>query len=124
VVDAHGPLRVTSRSNDRGPTPAATMSNASQPAPPAPTPPAAGGNVRWSICGLLFFSVALNYIDRNIIGILKMPLSKELGWSETDYAHIASAFQFASAFASLAGGRAMDRLGVRRGLPIAVTLWS
>jgi MFS transporter, ACS family, hexuronate transporter len=37
------------------------------------------GRFRWTICGLLFFSVAINYIDRNIIGILKMPLSKELG---------------------------------------------
>jgi ACS family hexuronate transporter-like MFS transporter len=91
-------------------------------APPLARPP--GGNFRWTICGLLFFSVALNYIDRNIIGILKMPLSKELGWSETDYAHIASAFQFAYAFGYLFGGRFMDWIGVRRGLPIAVALWS
>lgn len=53
-----------------------------------------------------------------------MPLSKELGWSETDYAHIASAFQFAYAFGYLIGGRFMDWLGVKRGLPIAVILWS
>lgn len=86
----------------------------------APTP----GRFRWSICGLLFFSVALNYIDRNIIGILKAPLSRELGWSETDYAHIASAFQFAYAFGYLVGGRFMDRVGVKRGLPLAVLCWS
>ena len=67
--------------------------------PPASIkPPDATGNFRWAICGLLFFSVALNYIDRNIIGILKQPLSQSLGWSETDYAHVASAFQFAYAF--------------------------
>lgn len=91
----------------------------------APTPPARSpGNYRWSICALLFFSVALNYIDRNIIGILKAPLSEELGWSETDYAHIAAAFQFAYAFGYLFGGRMMDWLGVRRGLPLAVGLWS
>lgn len=93
-----------------------------------PTPsdpsPARVGHFRWSICGLLFCSVALNYIDRNIIGILKGPLSKELGWSETDYAHIASAFQFAYAFGYLFGGRMMDRIGVRRGLPLAVAAWS
>lgn len=87
-----------------------------------PLPP--GGRFRWSICGLLFFSVALNYIDRNIIGILKQPLSHDLGWSETDYAHIASAFQFAYAFGYLFGGRLMDRFGVKRGLPFAVLLWS
>ncbi|MEO6003723.1 MAG: MFS transporter [Opitutus sp.] len=88
--------------------------------PSAPSP----GRFRWSICGLLFFSVALNYIDRNIIGILKQPLSHDLGWSETDYAHIASAFQFAYAFGYLFGGRLMDRFGVKRGLPLAVLLWS
>ncbi len=79
---------------------------------------------RWAICSLLFFSVAINYIDRNIIGILKMPLSQTLGWGETDYAHIASAFQFAYAFGYLLGGRLMDRIGVKRGLPLAVLLWS
>ncbi len=82
------------------------------------------GRFRWAICGLLFFSVAINYIDRNIIGILKMPLSKELGWGETDYAHIASAFSFAYAFGYLFGGRLMDWLGVKRGLPLVVLAWS
>ncbi|HWL15008.1 MAG TPA: MFS transporter [Opitutus sp.] len=88
------------------------------------SPAASPGRFRWSICGLLFFSVALNYIDRNIIGILKGPLSQELNWSETDYAHIAAAFQFAYAFGYLFGGRLMDRIGVKRGLPLAVLLWS
>ena len=100
------------------------MSTASPALAPPPAPTAAGGNVRWTICSLLFFSVALNYIDRNIIGILKMPLSRELGWSETDYAHVASAFQFAYAFGYLLGGRLMDRIGIKRGLPLAVALWS
>lgn len=86
--------------------------------------PGAGGGYRWVICGLLFLSVAVNYIDRNIIGILKMPLSQELGWSESDYAHIASAFQIAYAFGYLFGGRVVDRLGVKRGLPWFVALWS
>lgn len=102
------------------------MSNSPQPpaGPISPPPTKPGGSFRWSICGLLFFSVALNYIDRNIIGILKGPLSQELGWSETDYAHIASAFQFAYAFGYLFGGRLMDRFGVKRGLPFAVLFWS
>jgi MFS transporter, ACS family, hexuronate transporter len=51
-------------------------------------------------------------------------LSKELGWSETDYAHIASAFQFAYAFGYLFGGRMMDWIGIKRGLPLAVAIWS
>jgi MFS transporter, ACS family, hexuronate transporter len=86
--------------------------------------PRSTGNFRWMICGLLFFSVAINYIDRNIIGFLKKPLSEALGWGETDYAHIASAFQFAYAFGYLFGGRMMDWLGVKRGLPLVVFLWS
>ena len=90
----------------------------------APVAPVRRGNLRWAICALLFFSVALNYICRNIIGILKMPLSNELHWSESDYAHVASAFQFAYAFGYLFGGRLMDRIGVKRGLPLAVFCWS
>ncbi len=53
---------------------------------PSQSSPQKKTQFRWVICGLLFFSVALNYIDRNIIGILKMDLSKELGWTELDYA--------------------------------------
>lgn len=102
------------------PFPMKSSSSVASPAGPVPNP----GNLRWSICGLLFFSVALNYIDRNIIGILKGPLSQELGWSDTDYAHIASAFQFAYAFGYLLGGRLMDKVGIKRGLPIAVAVWS
>jgi ACS family hexuronate transporter-like MFS transporter len=76
----------------------------SQP-PPAPTAATPGGHIRWSICALLFFSVAVNYIDRLVIGILKGPMSEKLGWSETDYGHIAAAFSFAYAFGYLFGGR-------------------
>jgi ACS family hexuronate transporter-like MFS transporter len=76
------------------------------------------GNFRWVICGLLFFSVAINYIDRQIIGLLKQPLSKELGWGESDYATIAAAFQVAYAFGYLFGGRVMDWLGGKVGLPL------
>jgi MFS transporter, ACS family, hexuronate transporter len=82
------------------------------------------GRVRWIICALLFFSVAVNYIDRLVIGILKKPLSAELGWTETDYGYIAAFFSFAYAFGYLIGGRAIDKLGVKKGLPIFVCLWS
>ena len=82
------------------------------------------GNTRWAICALLFFSVAVNYIDRLVIGILKKPLSAELGWSDADYGHIAAAFSFAYAFGYLFGGRLIDRFGVKKGLPVFVFLWS
>ncbi|MBV8782281.1 MAG: MFS transporter [Phycisphaerae bacterium] len=82
------------------------------------------GGFRWVICGLLFFSVATNYIDRLTIGILKAPLSEKLGWSEIDYGNIAAAFSFAYAFGYLVGGRLLDRFGVKRGLPVFVIVWS
>lgn len=91
---------------------------------PEPQTPRPGGNFRWVICALLFFSVAVNYIDRLVIGILKKPLSEELGWTDADYGHIAAAFSFAYAFGYLFGGRLMDRWGVKRGLPIFVFSWS
>jgi MFS transporter, ACS family, aldohexuronate transporter len=82
------------------------------------------GKFRWAICALLFFSVAVNYVDRLIIGILKGPLSEKLGWSDSDYGYIAAAFSFAYAFGYLFGGRVMDRFGVKRGLPLFVFCWS
>ncbi|HKI70619.1 MAG TPA: MFS transporter, partial [Verrucomicrobiae bacterium] len=82
------------------------------------------GRFRWVICALLFFSVAVNYIDRLTIGILKQPLSDSLGWNDLDYGYITAAFSFAYAFGYLFGGRVMDRLGVKRGLPLFVLCWS
>lgn len=82
------------------------------------------GQFRWVICTLLFFSVAVNYVDRLVIGILKKPLSSELGWSDSHYGYIAAAFSFAYAFGYLFGGRAIDKLGVKRGLALFVSLWS
>ncbi|WP_221029187.1 MFS transporter [Actomonas aquatica] len=88
---------------------------------PADRPPA---HFRWSICGLLFLSIVVNYVHRLTIGILKDPLSQQLGWSETDYGQIAAAFSFAYAFGYLFGGRLLDRWGVKRGLPVFVLAWS
>lgn len=82
------------------------------------------GNYRWVICGLLFFSVAVNYIDRLTISILKKPLSEHLGWTDADYGYITAAFSFAYAFGYLLGGQLMDRWGVKKGLPRFVFAWS
>jgi ACS family hexuronate transporter-like MFS transporter len=103
------------------------MNAAAAPVPPPEPPgirPGSAGSFRWTICGLLFFSVAVNYIDRLTIGILKGPLSEKLGWSEIDYGYITAAFSFAYAFGYLFGGRVMDRFGVKRGLPLFVLAWS
>lgn len=96
-------------------------------APSAPdvyTPKGLVGNFRWVICGLLFFATAINYIDRQILGILKPLLSQDFGWTQQDYANIVTAFQFTYALGYLFGGPLMDWLGVKRGLPIAALVWS
>ncbi|HEY8548603.1 MAG TPA: MFS transporter [Vicinamibacterales bacterium] len=90
--------------------------------------PAAGAAVtsryRWVICALLFFAATVNYIDRQVIGILKPNLETIFGWSERDYAAIVFSFQLAYAIGLLLAGRVMDRLGTRRGFALAVALWS
>ncbi|MEO6034641.1 MAG: MFS transporter [Verrucomicrobiota bacterium] len=83
------------------------------------------GNFRWIICALLFFAATINYIDRQVIGILKGPLQKEFGWSdERIYASIIFSFQFAYAIGFIFAGRFMDRVGTRVGFAIAIVLWS
>ena len=76
------------------------------------------------ICALLFFAATINYIDRQVIGILKSTLQGDFGWTERDYAAIVFTFQLAYAIGLLATGPIMDRIGVRRGYAIAVILWS
>lgn len=84
----------------------------------------AGGNVRWVIVALLFFATTINYIDRQVIGILKPTLQGELGWSEIDYGMIVFWFQAAYAIGLLACGPVIDRVGSRLGYAAAITLWS
>lgn len=91
---------------------------------PSSAPATSGGRFRWIICGLLFFSIVVNYLHRQIISILKPELSRELGWSEIDYGMIAASWSFAYAFGYLFGGRIIDRVGAKRGLPVFVCLWS
>lgn len=94
--------------------------------PGAPSQVARGpvGNFRWVICGLLFLSTMVNYMDRQIIGILKPELSHRLGWSDQGYADIVAAFQYAYAVGYLYGGRLMDWFGVKRTYPVTAFLWS
>jgi len=82
------------------------------------------GYLRWVICALLFFAATINYIDRQVIGILKPTLQQEFAWSERDYAAIVFSFQLAYAIGLLLAGRVMDRLGTRLGFALAVVLWS
>ena len=82
------------------------------------------GRYRWVICGLLFFAATVNYIDRQVIGILKPTLQHQFGWSEVDYADIVFAFQLAYAIGLILAGRLMDRLGTKLGFALALTVWS
>ncbi|MBR2269336.1 MFS transporter [Sphingobium sp.] len=79
---------------------------------------------RWLICGLLFAATAINYVDRQMIGVLKPVLQAELGWRESDYANIVFWFQCAYALGFLAMGRFMDRVGARIGYAAAFTFWT
>ncbi len=82
------------------------------------------GYFRWVICGLLFLAATINYIDRQVLGILKPTLQKEFGWSEIDYADIVFAFQLAYAIGLLLAGRIIDRLGARVGFTVFIVIWS
>jgi ACS family hexuronate transporter-like MFS transporter len=79
---------------------------------------------RWTICALLFVATTINYIDRQVLGILAPTLQRELQWTESDYGDIVSWFSFAYAFGFLIAGRVIDWIGVRRGLAAAVVAWS
>ncbi|MBN1396755.1 MAG: MFS transporter [Bacteroidetes bacterium] len=82
------------------------------------------GNKRWTICALLFFATTINYIDRQVLGILAPVLQTEIGWSEIDYGYIVTAFQFAYAIGMVLVGRLMDKLGTKIGYSVAMALWS
>ena len=82
------------------------------------------GNVRWVICALLFFGTTINYVDRQVLGILAPDLQHEIGWSELDYGRIVIAFQLAYAVMMLAWGRILDKIGTKIGFAIAVVWWS
>jgi len=82
------------------------------------------GSFRWVVCALLFTATTINYIDRQVIGILKPTLQAEIGFNEIDYGNIVFAFQLAYAIGLLLVGRLMDRLGTRKGFSVAVVVWS
>ncbi len=81
-------------------------------------------NVRWVVVSLLFFATTINYIDRQVIGLLKPYIQEDLGWSEADYGYIVTAFQFAYAIGMLLCGRLLDKLGSKLGYAISILVWS
>ncbi|HEY4653591.1 MAG TPA: MFS transporter, partial [Cyclobacteriaceae bacterium] len=83
------------------------------------------GKYRWRICALVFFATTINYLDRQVISLLKDDyLQPMFNWSETDYANIVVAFQLAYAVGMLGAGWFIDKIGTKIGYAIALTVWS
>jgi MFS transporter, ACS family, hexuronate transporter len=82
------------------------------------------GHVRWTICALLFFATTMNYVDRQILGLLAPALQKSIGWNEVQYGYIITAFQGAYALGLLLVGRWMDNVGARIGYAASIGVWS
>ncbi|SRR5579871_205069 len=80
--------------------------------------------VRWLICALLFFAASVNYMDRQVIGLLKPTLQAQFGWTEEGYSNIVVAFQLAYGSSLLFIGKLIDRIGTRKGFSLAVLFWS
>ena len=97
-----------------------------QAAPPAPkqTTVQAAGNYRWVVVALLFFATTINYLDRQVIGLLKDDLARSFNWSEKDYSNIVMAFSAAYALGLLLFGRLIDRIGTKLGYTVSVIIWS
>jgi ACS family hexuronate transporter-like MFS transporter len=82
------------------------------------------GNYRWVVVALLFFATTINYLDRQVIGLLKPALADKFSWSETDYSHIVMAFSAAYALGLLFFGNFIDKIGTKLGYTISLVVWS
>jgi len=88
------------------------------------SPRARIGHVRWTICALLFVATSINYMDRQVIAILKPTLEHSIGMTEVGYGYIVDAFQIAYALGLLVAGRFVDKVGTRIGYMVIMALWS
>jgi len=82
------------------------------------------GRYRWVICGLLFFATTINYIDRQILSLLKPILDVELGWTNEQFGLVNAAFQAAYAIGLMAFGAFIDRVGTKIGYAVSIAAWS
>ena len=80
--------------------------------------------VRWSVCAMLFFAASINYLDRQVLGLLAPTLQHSIGWTEAQYGYIVGGFQFAYAIGLVLSGRLVDKLGSRIGYVIVMAFWS
>jgi MFS transporter, ACS family, hexuronate transporter len=100
------------------------LASAAHQATPVETAPARVGHVRWIICGLLFLATTINYIDRQVLGILAPTLQHDIGWTEVQYGYIVTAFQAAYAIGLLVVGGLLDVIGTKIGFAFALIFWS
>jgi len=82
------------------------------------------GTYRWRICALCFFATTINYVDRQVLGVLAPELQRVIGWNEIQYSNLVNAFQAAYAIGLLVAGGFMDRVGTRIGYAVAIGVWS
>lgn len=79
---------------------------------------------RWVICALLFFATTVNYIDRQILSLLKETLDREIGWTNAQFGWVNSAFQLAYGAGLLGFGWFVDRFGTKTGYAVSIAAWS
>jgi ACS family hexuronate transporter-like MFS transporter len=82
------------------------------------------GHVRWTVCAMLFAATSINYMDRQVIAILKPTLQHSIGLTEISYGYIVDAFQISYAVGLLVAGRLIDKLGTRIGYMLVMAIWS
>jgi len=95
-----------------------------EPTSPDTAPAGRVGHYRWVICALIFFATTINYIDRQVLGILAPDLQNIIGWNEKEYGFIVTAFQAAYAASLLLTGWLIDRIGTRTGYSLSIIFWS
>ncbi len=100
------------------------MTLAPSPAPPLAIETAAAVRRRWLLLGLIVAANILNYVDRQVIAVLKPMISQDLGWTDADYGALAALFQMSAAIAFAFTGWIVDRLGARLAAPVGVAAWS
>jgi ACS family hexuronate transporter-like MFS transporter len=101
-----------------------TFDSQAESGPPSESSSRPLGRVRWTVCAMLFVATSINYMDRQVIAILKPTLEHSIGMTEVGYGYIVYSFQIAYAIGLLAAGRLIDRLGTRIGYVLVMAVWS
>lgn len=96
-------------------------------APPTPEPVTVSakiGSYRWTVCALVFAATTINYLDRQVVGLLKPVLEQQFNWTESDYGAIVTAFTTSYALGMVVFGRVIDKIGTKTGYALSIVIWS